>query len=369
MTAADATTPRVKVDDERLEQLVNGVIADAGGALALPLALIGDRLGLFGALADHGPATATELAQVSGTATRYVQEWLLAMASAGYVEHLGGEPESENPTTARYQMTPEQAEIFINLDSPHYLVGMFQNMTAATRMIDRLTEAFRTGEGIGWHEHHNDLFEGTERFFRPAYTGQLIQAWIPAVPGLAERLHDGGHAADIGCGLGTSTRIMADAFPKTRWLGLDYHQPSIERARQRVAAAGGPDNLEFVVGAAGDLTGRFDLVAFFDCLHDMPDPLGALRAARVALADDGVVMLVEPMSWDSVSEVFNPLGRVLTGASLLVCLPSGLSAPPAAGLGNQTGPARTSQLARDAGFGSAEVVVSGPTNLVYALRR
>jgi SAM-dependent methyltransferase len=248
------------------------------------------------------------------------------------------------------------------------VAGAFQNLTAATRVLDRLTEAFRTGAGIGWHEHHGDMFEGTERFFRPGYLANLTSMWIPALTGVEGRLKGGGRVADVGCGLGASTVIMAQAYPASSFVGVDYHQDSIELAKERAQAAGVADRVEFRVAGATDLDGTYDFIAFFDCLHDMPDPLGALRAARAAVADTGSVMLVEPMSWDNVADGLNPLGRLLAGASLLVCLPSGLSRPPAAGLGNQAGPARTKELAREAGFSDARVATATDFNLVYELR-
>jgi 2-polyprenyl-3-methyl-5-hydroxy-6-metoxy-1,4-benzoquinol methylase len=372
MTATESTSPPTStgrdVDPAALEALLGRVIADAGGALTTPLALLGDRLGLFRSLAEGGPMTSAELAGVGGLSERYVREWLLAMAAAGYVTHLAGEPGADQPATASYRLSPEQTEAFTNPDSPAYVAGAFQNLTAATRMLDRLTEAFRTGAGIGWHEQHEDMFVGTERFFRPGYLANLTSSWIPALDGVRARLEAGARAADVGCGLGASTIILASAFPATRWTGFDYHQPSVELARARAADAGAAENLSFQVAAAGELTGEYDFITFFDCLHDMPDPIGALRAARAALAHDGTVMLVEPMGWDTVGDALNPLGRLLAGASLLVCLPSGLSGPPAAGMGNQSGPARTCAVAAEAGFGSARVATSTPFNLVYELR-
>jgi len=359
------------VDPEALERLLGQVITDAGAAVILPLALIGDRLGLFVELGAGGPATAAELAERTGLAERYLREWLLAMAAAGYVTYQGDAPDAEVPGSkhaARYRLSAEQAEAFTNPDSPAYVTGAFQNLTAATRAVDRLTEAFRTGGGIGWHEHHPDLFEGTERFFRPGYLANLTSRWIPALTGVQERLEGGARVADVGCGLGASTVIMAQTYPASSFVGVDYHQDSVELARSRAEAAGVSGRVEFRAAGATDLDGTYDFITFFDCLHDMPDPLGALRAARATIADGGTVMLVEPMSWDNVADGLNPLGRLLAGASMLVCLPCGLSGPPAAGLGNQAGPARTVQLAGEAGFSDARVATQTDFNLVYELR-
>jgi 2-polyprenyl-3-methyl-5-hydroxy-6-metoxy-1,4-benzoquinol methylase len=365
------TTTEQTVNPEAFERLLGQVITDAGAAVTLPLALLGDRLGLFTELAAGGPATATELAARTGLVERYLREWLLAMAASGYVTYRGGAPGAEQPDSARaasYGLSPEQKEAFTNPDSPGYVAGAFQNLTAATRVLDRLTEAFHTGDGIGWHEQHPDMFEGTERFFRPGYLANLTSQWIPALTGIEERLTAGARVADVGCGHGASTIIMAQRYPASSFVGVDYHQPSVELARARADAAGVADRVEFRVAGAADLDGDYDFIAFFDCLHDMPDPVGALRAARAAVAEGGSVMLVEPMSWDSVPEVLNPLGRLLAGASLLVCLPSGLSGPPAAGLGNQAGPTRTRELAAEAGFGDAKVAAATDFNLIYELR-
>jgi SAM-dependent methyltransferase len=372
MTATEPASPAATgqaADPDALNELLGRVITDAGGAMIFPLALIGDRLGLFSALGSGGPATAAELAQRTGLNERYLREWLLAMAAAGYVNYEGSPPGAEaNAESARYRLTPEQAEAFTNPDSPAYVAGAFQNLTAATRMLDRLTEAFRTGQGVGWHEQHDDMFVGTERFFRPGYLAHLTSEWIPALTGIGQRLTEGALVADVGCGLGASTIIMAQAYPKSRFEGIDYHQRSIDLAVRRAAEAGVADRLRFRVAGASDLDGGFDLITFFDCLHDMPDPVGALRAARGALADGGSVMLVEPMSWDTVPEALNPLGKVFAGASMLICLPSGLSAAPAYGMGNQAGPARTRALAGEAGFPDARVAASTDFNLVYELR-
>lgn len=359
------------VDPDALMKLVGQVIADAGGALILPLALLGDRLGLFSALASGGPATSAQLAERTGLTERYLREWLLAMAAAGYVTYEGGDAPTDggrSAASARYRLSPEQAEAFTNPDSPGYVAGAFQNLTAATRVLDRLTEAFRTGAGIAWHEQHEDMFEGTERFFRPGYLANLTSSWIPSLTGSEKRLADGARVADVGCGFGASTIIMAKAYPNSTFEGVDYHQPSIDAARSRAAAAGVAERITFRVAGAAGLSGSYDLITFFDCLHDMPDPAGALRAAAAATADGGSVMLVEPMSWDSVEECLNPLGKVLAAASTFVCLPSGLSAAPACALGNQAGPDRTCELARDAGFSEARIAAATDFNLVYELR-
>ncbi|MBE7196026.1 MAG: methyltransferase domain-containing protein [Gordonia polyisoprenivorans] len=356
------------VDETKLGDLVMQVIGDAGGALSLPLALLGDRLALFAALRDAGPVTSVELAERTALDERYLREWLHAMAAGGYVTYVGdAEGDGDPARRARYRLSPEQVEAFTNPDSPAYVAGALQNLTAATRSLDRLTDAFGTGAGIGWHEQYEDMFEGTERFFRPGYVAYLISSWIPALDGVEARLRTGGRVADVGCGFGASTILMARAYPASSFEGVDYHQKSIDTARTRADEAGVPGNLTFRVAGAAELSGSYDLITFFDCLHDMPDPLAALRAARAALGEGGRVMLVEPMSWDTVGESLNPLGKVLLGASMFVCLPSGLSDDPRAGLGNQAGPTRTIELARAAGFDEAQVATQTDFNLVYEL--
>jgi 2-polyprenyl-3-methyl-5-hydroxy-6-metoxy-1,4-benzoquinol methylase len=373
MTRDDAFTgsaaDQPAVDPDALTELIGRVIADAGGALILPLAQLGDRLGLYSALASGGPATSAELAERTGLTERYLREWLLAMAAAGYVTYEdSGADGGQSAASARYRLSPEQAEAFTNPESPGYVAGAFQNLTAATRVLDRLTEAFRTGAGIAWHEQHEDMFEGTERFFRPGYLANLASSWIPSLAGAEKMLADGARVADVGCGFGASTIIMAQAYPNSTFEGVDYHRPSIDAARARAAAAGVADRVTFRMAGAADLSGSYDLITFFDCLHDMPDPASALRAARAATADGGGVMLVEPMGWDSVEEATNPLGKLMAAASTLVCLPSGLSTAPAYGLGNQAGPAKTCELAHDAGFSAARIAAATDFNLVYELR-
>ncbi len=348
-----------QIDMDRLGQLVGQVVVDLGGAWAAPLVVIGDRLGLFAAMAGGAATTADDLAQRTGTASRYVAEWLLAMAASGYVDHRGDDT---------FGLSPEQAAMFTDEDSPAYVAGGFQMVAAGVRAADRLAEAFRTGAGMGWHEHHEGLFEGTERFFRPSYLAHLTSEWIPAMSGLQERLRAGAQVADVGCGLGASTRIMAQAYPASFFVGLDYHAQSISLAREKAEAAGLTDRLRFDTVSADELTGHYDLVTLFDCVHDMPDPLGALQAVRHAVRDDGWVLMVEPMSGDHVEDAINPVGRVYAAASVFLCLPSGLSAEPRTGLGNQVGPARTIALAERAGFTRAREAARSPFNIVYELR-
>ena len=364
-TAESSAVPTPRADSDRaldlgrLEALVGLVVSDLGAAWAAPLVRLGDRLGLFTAMADGATTTPEGLADRTGTALRYVAEWLLAMAASGYVEHRGDD---------RYGLSPEQVACFTDADSPAYVVGGFQLQTAGVRAGDRLTEAFRSGAGMGWHEHHDDLFEGTERFFRPSYLAHLTTEWIPALTGLDDRLRSGAQVADVGCGLGASTRIMARAYPASFFVGTDYHEPSIALAQQRAEAEALADRIRFDTVSADQLSGHYDLVTLFDCVHDMPDPLGALRAVRRGVRDDGWVLMVEPMSADRVEDALNPVGRVYAAASVFLCLPSGLSAEPRSGLGNQVGPARTLALAEEAGFTRAREAARTLFNIVYELR-
>ena len=255
------------VDEEKLMNYVHQAVGDFGALLCAALINIGDKLNLFQAMAGSGPMTAAELAQKTGTTERYVREWANGLAAAGYVDYAG---------EGRYELNPEQALVFVEETSPAYVMGGFQGMLAATRIVPKAVEAFRTGDGIGWHEHDPDLFQGTERFFRPGYGANLVQSWIPALDGVEAKLRAGGKVADVGCGYGASTIIMAEAFPKSQFWGFDYHEPSIRHAREVAAKAGLSDRVTFEVAPAKDYPGTdYDLVCHFDCLHDMGDPVGA----------------------------------------------------------------------------------------------
>jgi SAM-dependent methyltransferase len=367
MSSETEGTGQADLDYDRLTELLQQVVNDTGAAAAVPLALVGDRLGLFTALADGKPVTSDELATRTGMAERYIREWLLAMAASNYVTYVGDGSGPDAKRSARYRLSPEQAEAFTNAESPAYVAGLLQNLSAAARMTDRLTEAFHTGEGIPWGEQHKDVFEGTERTFRPGYVAQLVSSWIPLMTGTAERLTSGGRVADVGCGFGAATIIMAQAYPNSTFVGLDSHAASTLAATERAAAAGVGNQVAFRTAGAAELDGTYDLITFFDCVHDMPDPIAALQAARQALTPDGRVMMVEPMSWDTVDETLNPMGRLMASASMLLCLPSGLSDAPAYGMGNQAGPSATARIAEKAGFSGAEIVTTTQFNLVYQL--
>jgi 2-polyprenyl-3-methyl-5-hydroxy-6-metoxy-1,4-benzoquinol methylase len=342
------------IDEAKLMDLVNQAIGDMGGVLVGALVVIGDKLGLYRALAASDPVTPAELAKKTGTAERYIREWLNAQSAAGYVTYAG---------EGRYTLSAEQAEALTNDDSPAFIVGGFQGMSAAARKAPRMLEAFRSGEGVGWHEHDSDLFQGTERFFRPGYLANLVATWLPALDGVVRKLESGASVADVGCGHGASTIIMAKAFPKSQFTGFDYHAPSIEAAR-KAASDAGVKNVKFEVASAKDYPGQYDLVCHFDCLHDMGDPVGAARHVRETLKPGGTWMLVEPFANDDVSDNLNPVGRVFYSASTLICTPASLSQEVGAALGAQAGEARLRQVATQAGFGTFRRATETPFNLV-----
>ena len=344
------------VNEEKLMGYVHQAVGDFGSILSGALINIGDKLGLFKAMAEGGPMTSEELAERTGTTERYVREWARGLAAAGYVEYLGD---------GRYALNEEQAVALVDETSPAYVIGGFQGMLAATRILPKAVEAFRTGDGIGWHEHDPDLFQGTERFFRPGYGANLVQSWIPALEGADAKLQAGATVADVGCGYGASTIIMAEAYPNSRFWGFDYHEPSIRHANEIAAAAGLSDRVTFEVAAAKEYPGTdYDMVCHFDCLHDMGDPVGAARYTRQSLKDDGHWLLVEPFASDDVADNLNPIGRVFYSASTLICTPASLSQEVGAGLGAQAGEGRLREVAKKAGFSSFRRATETPFNLV-----
>jgi SAM-dependent methyltransferase len=352
------TTQARPIDETKLMDLVNKAVGDMGAGLSGALIVIGDRLGLFRAMAASGPLTSQELAGKTGTAERYVREWLNAMAAAEYVTYAGG---------GRYTLTPEQAEALTNDDSPACVVGGFIGLGAATRILPRHIEAFRTGEGVGWHEHDPDLFEGTERFFKPGYLANLVPAWLPALDGVVAKLERGTTVADVGCGHGASTIIMAKAFPRSTFVGFDYHEPSIATAR-KAASDAGVKNVTLEVASAKDYPGSYDLVCHFDCLHDMGDPGGAAKHTLGSLKPDGTWMIVEPFANDDVADNINPVGRVFYAASTLICTPASLSQEVGTALGAQAGEKRLGDVIRGAGFTRFRRATETPFNLVLEAR-
>ncbi|TXG78037.1 MAG: class I SAM-dependent methyltransferase [Rhodocyclaceae bacterium] len=349
------------IDENRLNELLARTIVDFGAVSIAPLVLIGDELGLYRALAEHGPQTPAQLARHTGTRERYVREWLNAQAASGYVTYLADR--------GTYLLTAEQALVFAHEDSPAFIVGAFQTTLAAGRIRERLAEAFRTGEGIGWHEHDHAMFHGIERFFRAGYVGHLLQDWIPALDGIEAKLRRGIRVADIGCGHGASTILMAQAFPASQFVGFDYHADSVEAARGRAREAGVAGNCEFHVASAKDYGGRdYGLVTVFDALHDMGDPAGAAGHVLGTLADDGSWMIVEPYAGDRVEENLNPVGRAYYAGSTLICTPCSLAQEVGLALGAQAGEARMREVVTSAGFTRFRRATQTPFNLVYEAR-
>lgn len=349
----------MSIDESKLNSLVEQAVGDFGAVLSAALVVVGDRLGLFRPLAGE-PLTSAELAERTGTTERNVREWLNALAASGYVTYVGD---------GRYTLTPEQAEAFTNEDSPAFVVGGFQVTTAAAKADERLTEAFRTGAGVGWHEHHHDLFHGTERFFRPGYAANLVESWIPALDGVEARLREGTKVADLGCGYGSSTILMAQAYPNSTFVGFDYHPGSVEAAERAAKEAGVEGNTRFEVASAKDFSGDgYGLICYFDSLHDMGDPVGALEHARKALDAGGTIMLVEPRAGDTVEENLNPVGRVFYAASSLICTPNSQSQEVGRALGAQAGEEQLRAVAREAGLSSFRRATETPFNLVLEAR-
>jgi 2-polyprenyl-3-methyl-5-hydroxy-6-metoxy-1,4-benzoquinol methylase len=322
------------------------------------LVLIGDELGLYAALAEER-LTSAELADRTGTSERYVREWLANQAAGGYVDY--------DSASDRYHLNEEQALCLANPDGPVDLPGGYSIVEDLFHVKERAVQNFRGGSGMEWGEHHPCLFRGTERFFRAGYNASLLSEWLPALDGVVEKLNSGGRAADIGCGHGVTTILMAQAFPDAQFVGIDYHDASIETAREHAAQAG-VTNAQFEVADATSYEGaNYDLIAFFDCLHDMADPSGAARHARQALDPDGHCLLVEPAAGDSVSDNLNPVGRVFYGASSLICVPVSLAQKGPA-LGAQAGERRLAQVMSDGGFTRFRRAAQTPFNLVFEAR-
>ncbi len=349
------------VNEERLHDFVMKAFGDMSGALTAALVVMGDKLGLYKEMVRAGAVTPAELATRTETQERLVREWLQAQAASGYVSY--------DATTKRYSLPPEQAVALTDEDSPFCVLGGFQGMSAAAKAESKVAEAFKNGGGVGWHEHDPGLFVGVERFFRPGYNANLVSTWIPALDGVAAKLERGAKVADVGCGHGASTLIMAKAFPRSTFVGYDYHAESIEAARARAAAAGLGDRVRFEVASANSFPGTgYDLIGLFDCLHDMGDPVGTARHLRQALKPDGTWLLVEPFANDEVQDNLNPIGRLFYSVSTLVCTPGSLSQDVGYGLGAQAGERRLHEVATKAGFTRFRRATETPFNLVFEAR-
>jgi SAM-dependent methyltransferase len=346
---------------DKLNELAGKLVGDLGAAMAGASVLLGDRLGLYKAMARGEPVTSAELAKKTKLHERYVREWLSAQAASGYVDYDADKDE--------FSLSPEQAMAFAEENSPIFFAGAFDIVQATYLDEPKVEEAFRTGKGVGWHDHSKCLFSGTERFFRPGYNANLVSSWIPALDGVEAKLKAGAKVADVGCGHGASAILMAKAYPKSEFFGFDYHAPSLERAKELAKEAGVSDRVTFAKATAKDFPAKdYDLVAFFDCLHDMGDPVGAGKHVRDSLAKDGVWMIVEPFAHDKLKDNLNPVGRVYYSASTFICTPASLSQEVALGLGAQAGERRLRQVATEAGFTRFRRATETPFNMVLEAR-
>jgi 2-polyprenyl-3-methyl-5-hydroxy-6-metoxy-1,4-benzoquinol methylase len=348
------------INEDRLNEFLHKFVGDLGATMSAGSVVVGDRLGLYRALAEK-PMLPPDLAARTDTAPRYVEEWLRGQAAGGYVEY--------NAVTGEYSLTEEQAFVLTNPDGPVFAPGAFQLALGALKAEQQIGRAFQTGGGVGWHEHDADVFTGCERFFRPGYSANLVTTWLPALDGVEAKLHSGANVADVGCGHGASTILMAQAHPRSTFIGSDYHAGSVDAARERASQAGVASHVSFEVASAQTFTGGpYDLVATFDALHDMGDPLGAAHHIRQALHPDGTWMIVEPAAGQSVSENLNPVGRVYYSFSAFLCVPSALSQDGGYSLGAQAGEEPIRRLAGDAGFRRFRRVAENPFNIVYEAR-
>jgi SAM-dependent methyltransferase len=343
-----------------LEAFIGKVVTDLSASMSGVLVNVGRKLGLYQAMTELGAATSVALAKATGIRERYVREWLANQAAGGYVTY--------DPATETYTLPSAQAMVLAQDQSPVFMASAFDVAASCWLDEDKIVETFRSGEGLGWHAHNHRLFCGTESFFRTGYRAHLVSQWLPALDGVVERLRRGGWVADIGCGHGASTILMAQAFPKSRFVGLDYHDASIATARQRAAVQGVTENITFDVKSATQFEGSdFDLVCFMDCLHDLGDPVGALARCRAALKPDGKVLLVEPYAGDRLEENLNPIGRMYYAASSILCTPNSLSQEVGLALGGQAGEERLRKVAREAGFSKLRRAAQTPVNLILEL--
>ncbi|HTH96068.1 MAG TPA: class I SAM-dependent methyltransferase [Stellaceae bacterium] len=347
-------------DPDKLNAYLARMVGDLGAVATGALVVLGDRLGLYKAMRAGGAQSAKELAVRTGTHERYIREWLSAQAAAGYVDY--------DADTDKFDLNPEQAVVFADEESPAFMAGAFEILASLWIDEPKVGEVFRNGRGLGWHDHSACLFRGTERFFRPGYNAHLVGSWLPALDGMVEKLQHGARVADVGCGHGASTVLMAKAFPNSHFTGFDYHLPSVERARSAAAEAGVAKNTHFEVASAKAYPGTYDLVAFFDCLHDMGDPAGASAHVRETLAPDGTWMIVEPFARDRLADNLNPVGRIYYAASTMVCTPASLSQEVGLGLGAQAGEMRLRKVVTAGGFTRFRLATETPFNMVFEAR-
>ncbi len=348
------------LDTEKLNTFLGQFVTDLGAAVHAGMVVIGERLGLYKAMAG-GPMTSSELAAKTGTDERYLREWLSSQAAGGYITY--------DATSHKFSLTEEQAFTLAREDSPAYLPGAFQLALGALAAVPRIADSFRSGAGMGWHEHDDGVFHGCEKFFRPGYAANLMSSWIPALHGVKEKLEAGARVADVGCGLGASTILMAKAFPNSRFFGFDYHDKSIAAARESARREGLDGRVSFEVSPAKSYPGKdYDFVAVFDCLHDMGDPVGAARHVRQSLQPDGTWMIVEPFANDQLKDNLNPVGRVYYSFSTLLCTPCSRSQEVGLCLGAQSGESRIREVVTSAGFSRFRRATETPFNLIYEAR-
>jgi SAM-dependent methyltransferase len=360
MTATE-TRQVDQLDEAKLEQFVFTVVGEIGATLNTAQVVMGERLGLYRAMAGAGWLTPDDLARRTGVHERYVREWLNAQASGAYVEY--------EPADGTYRLPPEQAAVLADAESPAYLAGFFQIALGTVLDTHKVVDTARSGKGFGWHEHGHDVFEGCELFFRTGYRANLVSSWLPALDGVVRKLEAGARVADIGCGHGASTILMAQAYPNSTFVGTDYHEGSISTARQRAAEAGVSDRVRFETSLAAASPGeQFDLVTTFDCLHDMGDPVSAARHIHEILAPEGTWLIVEPMAGDRVEDNLNPVGRAYYGFSTLLCTPASLSQQPGLALGAQAGQQRIADVVTSAGFTRFRRATETPFNLILEAR-
>ncbi len=357
----ETTSGNKTINLEKVEAFLGRALSDFGASFGTTLSYIGDKLGLYKAMAYAGPLSSVEVARRSGTHERYVREWLINQAAGGYIEY--------DPESGKYLLPDEHAVALTNEDSPFFIAGFFQLVNGMFKADERIIEHFLSGGGMKWGEHHHNLFHGTERFFKPSYLGHLVQNWIPALEGLENRLHQGIRVADIGCGHGISTLILAKAFPNSDFTGFDFHAASIERANNLAREKNLQGNLRFQVAASTDFPGeKYGLITFFDCLHDMGNPVGALKHCHEQLEDDGVIMAVEPMAGRTVEENFNPVGRIFSGASVLCCTPNALATGGYA-LGTIATDDVLAEVVGKAGFTRFKRATETPVNRIFEIRK
>lgn len=350
----------MELNEDKLHALLGKVVTEMGAAANGPLITIGDKLGLFTTLSESGHLSSSELATKTNTAERYVREWLSAQAASGYVEY--------HANTQKFSMTPEQTMVFGNRKSPVFMTGAFYAISSVYHDEPKIEKAFKTGEGVSWGDHNSCLFCGTEKFFSPSYEGNLISNWLPSLEGVVEKLEKGAKVADVGCGHAASTIIMAKAFPNSTFIGYDFHDKSIEQAKDRARKAG-ISNISFEVATAKDFPGKeYDLITFFDCLHDMGDPVGACTHAKTVLKSDGTCMIVEPFAKDSLEENMNPVGRAFYAFSTMLCTPCSLNQEVGLALGAQAGEKKLKEVITKGGFSRYKRATETPFNLILEAR-